>query len=103
MSEAQLEHSETILHNVHSGDTCKGRPCTIHNRSDHCMRDFPQHWRSDRRIMERICPCGIGHPDPDSPWHLMPNDDGTHGCCGHCRPGGYEMMQSFNKVNVDRY
>ena len=64
----KLEHTETVLHNVHSPSACAGANCTIHNRSDHHMRSFPQHWRSDRGIMERICPHGVGHPDPDSPW-----------------------------------
>ena len=78
-----LEHSNTTLCNVHNHTECAGRPCTIHNRTDHHMRSFPQHWRSDRGIMERICPHGVGHPDPDSPWE---NDshEWIHGCDGCC-------------------
>jgi hypothetical protein len=77
----KLEHSDRYLVNVHDPALCKGQRCTIHNRSDHSMRSFPQHWRDDRGIMERTCPCGIGHPDPDSPWA---NDsyEWVHGCCG---------------------
>jgi len=75
-----LEHTDISVSNVHSEEQCKGQPCTIHNRSDHNMRHFPQHWRSDRRIMERICPHGVGHPDPDE---IDP--DTTHGCDGCCR------------------
>lgn len=81
------------LHNVHLPDRCYGRPCVIHNPSDHHMRDWPLHWRDDRGICERICPCphgpgahddgshcghGIGHPDPDQ------LGDGVHGCDGCC-------------------
>lgn len=29
------------------------------------MREWPMNWRSDRGIMERICPHGVGHIDPD--------------------------------------
>jgi hypothetical protein len=80
-----LEHSDEALTNTHPATACNGQWCTIHNRSDHHMRQLPQHWRSDRGIMERICPHGIGHPDPDSPW---PNESSnwTHGCDGCCDP-----------------
>jgi hypothetical protein len=66
---------------VHSKDKCKGSHCTIHNHSDHHMKDWPQNWREDRGIMERICPHGIGHPDPDDP-----TTDRIHGCDGCCIP-----------------
>lgn len=74
-----LEHSDIHLSGVHDPNLCAGRPCTIHNRSDHHMRHMPQHWRNDRRIMERICQHGIGHPDPDE---IDP--DTIHGCDGCC-------------------
>ena len=38
----------------------------------------------DRRIMERICPHGVGHPDPDD----VLNQDRVHGCDGCCRELG---------------
>lgn len=79
----RLEHSSEILFNVHTVDSCAGTYCTIHNRSDHAMRGFRQHWREDRMIMERICPHGIGHPDPDSPWESG-SYEWVHGCCGCC-------------------
>lgn len=73
------------LINVHSYDQCAGEFCCIHNPSDHHMKDWPQNWRGDRGIMERMCPCGIGHPDFDDPiFKLFPYED-VHGCCGHCR------------------
>jgi hypothetical protein len=78
-----LEHTDLILNFVHHPDKCATEYCTIHNRSNHSMRSFPQHWRSDRGIMERTCPHGVGHPDPDSPW--PPEDPNwVHGCCGRC-------------------
>lgn len=73
-----LEHTDTYL-SCHYDWQCKGEYCTMHNRSDHHMRSFPQYWRSDMGFMERTCPHGIGHPDPDEiakrPGH------GCDGCC----------------------
>jgi hypothetical protein len=82
VSEAHLEHSTRVIYNVHDPSECAGRPCAIHNRSDHHMRAFPQHWRDDRKLMERTCPHGVGHPDPDDI-----NPDHVHGCDGCCAPG----------------
>lgn len=53
------------LNNVHDVALCSGRPCVVHNPTDHHMRGFRLLWRNDRAIFERICPHGIGHPDPD--------------------------------------
>lgn len=74
---------------VHGIEDCKGRNCVIHNPSDHHMKDWPTHWRGDRQLMERICPCGIGHPDPDDlafkeSIGIDVETEGIHGCCGHC-------------------
>lgn len=75
-----LEHNEKYaIVRVHPETACAGEHCTIHNRSEHSMRSFPQHWREDRGIMERVCPHGVGHPDPDDI-----NVDGVHGCDGCC-------------------
>ena len=79
-----LEHSDVYFPFLHDKEKCAGQACTIHNRSDHSMRNFPQHWRGDRGIMERTCPHGIGHPDPDE-WQIVNGkDSGTHGCDGCC-------------------
>jgi hypothetical protein len=90
----QLEHSDEMLVNVHGPDRCVGEHCTVHNRSDHPLRAWPQHWRTDRSIMERLCPHGVGHPDPDNPW---PNNDsrwlhGCDGCCATMRPASAEAV-----------
>lgn len=79
-SSHRLEHSRQVVTNVHAPEQCAGRPCPIHNPSDHHMRSFPQHWRDDRGLMERICPHGVGHPDPDGL-----ESHGVHGCDGCCR------------------
>lgn len=78
----------TKLRNVHPEAACGDEVCVIHNPTDHHMRQMPLHWRNDRRIMERICEHGVGHPDPDhlprwqaSGWGYL----ATHGCCwGRC-------------------
>jgi hypothetical protein len=56
------------------------------------MSGFPQHFRLDRGLMERTCPHGIGHPDPDDLTfsQLMLSESeaearGVHGCDGCCR------------------
>lgn len=81
-----LEHTDTAISRVHPPAQCSGRHCTIHNRSNHRMRGWPQSYRSDTGVMERICEHGIGHPDPDSPW---PEGDRrwVHGCDGCCTRG----------------
>jgi hypothetical protein len=68
------------LRNVHTAGWCAGRPCVIHRPTRHHMRDWPLHWRADRRLCERTCPHGVGHPDPDE------IGDGAHGCDGCCAP-----------------
>ena len=78
-----LEHTDIYLTGHHI-DHCAGEYCTLHNRSNHSMRSFPQHWRGDRGVMERVCPHGIGHPDPDE-YKLFINEwEGVHGCDGCC-------------------
>lgn len=48
--------------------------------------------RTDRNnLMERVCPHGVGHPDPDSlEWlsRIGARDDGVHACDGCCQKGG---------------
>lgn len=50
---------------THPHTQCVGETCCIHNPSRHPLREAPLNWRADRHLMERICPHGIGHPDPD--------------------------------------
>lgn len=69
---------------THRRKKCRGELCCIHNPSDHPMRSFPQVWRRDRRIVERVCPHGIGHPDPDDLKVRIYPSEGVHGCDGCC-------------------
>lgn len=76
------------LHDVHAMDNCAGRPCVIHAPSDHHMRGWRLNWRNDRGIFERICPHGIGHPDPDQFDYWRERDamgEAVHGCDGCCQ------------------
>ena len=87
-----------LLVNVHPVDeNCIHYGCVIHQPSDHRMRDWPTHFRSDRELMERMCPHRIGHPDPDQLAFLartqgkqVAEAEGVHGCDGCCRGEGPE-------------
>ena len=78
------------IRNVHSPDRCAGERCCIHNPSSHSMRAFPQYFgRRGNRLMERKCPHGFFHPDPDDPlaksW--MDRRHNCDGCCRGCYTG----------------
>lgn len=77
---------------VHAATLCDpSEPCVIHRPSDHHMRDWPLHWRDDRKLMERLCAHGIGHPDPDdiafkrrALGDRRADAEAVHGCDGCC-------------------
>lgn len=90
MDLSTLENTDTRMW-THRETECapEGEACTIHRRSDHHMRDWPQQWRGDRMIMERYCPHGVGHPDPDETFIRAGGRTDTsivHGCDGCCTP-----------------
>lgn len=60
-----LENSGIHVGGVHHSARCEGRPCTIHNRSDHALRSWPQVWHLGRVM--RVCEHGGWHKDPDEP------------------------------------
>ena len=75
------------LVNVHGPSMCEGRPCVMHHPSDHHMLQWPTNWRDDARLMERLCPHGIGHPDPDDVAYQATVGRewvAVHGCDGCC-------------------
>lgn len=81
------------LGGVHGPEYCAGDRCAIHGDPQHPMSEFPRLWRQDRGIVERICPHGIGHPDPGQYdyWATVYADDAMalsaqmmHGCDGCC-------------------
>lgn len=83
---------------THTPDQCEGRLCDVHNRrGEGEQATWPLNWRSDRGIMEVICPCGTGHPTPAQEqflyWLSMTDQmdlrtataELVHGCCViHC-------------------
>jgi hypothetical protein len=74
---------------THDETQCGGEHCCIHNPSEHHMRTWPLNWRNDTGVMERICPHGVGHPDPDDDAHNVRIGREyltVHGCDGCCRP-----------------
>lgn len=81
----RLQDGEVV--NAHGVADCE-KPCPIHWPRPHHMRSWPQHWRGDRRIIERLCDHGVGHPDPDDK-----SRDKIHGCCGCCVGAGPELFE----------
>lgn len=77
----------TLLLNVHARADCQ-MGCPLHGPSMHRMRAWPLSYRSDRRIFERLCVDGVGHPDPDSvifhAYALKDPSQHRHGCDGCC-------------------
>lgn len=82
-----VQVGDATLVNVHPPERCAGQPCVVHRPSAHHMRAWTLNWRGDRGLMERICPCGVGHPDPDDMAYQVSVGrawQGTHGCDGCC-------------------
>lgn len=93
---------------VHSVDKCAGEFCCVHNASPHHMRTWQLHFRTDKPgcLAERICPHGIGHPDPDSVAFIhrrllgigadmeQYTDVLTHGCDGCCHPPALPPLET---------
>jgi hypothetical protein len=92
LDHVKLEHTHKWLY-THTADRCAGQQCTIHNRSDHHMRKYPQHWREDRTIMERICEHGVGHPDPDEYRINVLSATSAHYCDGCCASVEWDKEQ----------
>jgi hypothetical protein len=87
------------------------------------MKDWHTHWRDDRKLMERICPHGVGHPDPDDLAYkktvfekqakeLFDNEknrkeyvkdllkiESIHGCDGCCNPKRFKnALNTFLRI-----
>ncbi len=97
----KLDSGQVIT--THDASKCKGQYCCIHNPSNHHMRDWPMHWRDDTGVMERICPCGVGHPDPDDLAYNIKIGQarkGVHGCCGCCNPETLKVSPKARLVDT---
>jgi len=72
---------------THDAEACEGSFCSVHNPSDHPLNTAPLFWDSARRIMMRVCPCGIYHPDRDHLFFVMKHSivlgalQAMHECC----------------------
>src|SRR5882757_11404985 len=92
-----------VVWNVHKKETCAGENCTIHNPSDHPLKDAFILIRSDPYkygLIERICVHGIGHSDPDSVAFYARQGAhglGVHGCDGCCN-GTYEEILYIQEI-----
>lgn len=79
------------LVNTHPESSCAGQSaCPLHNPTDHHMRGWEVVWRDDTGVLERLCPHGIGHPDPDQFPYWDANGmeaRAVHGCDLCCKPG----------------
>jgi hypothetical protein len=84
------EVANGTISRVHEPTVCAGENCCIHNPSNHTMVTFPQHFgRRGTVFMERECPHGFFHPDPDDPKSKDWVERRHHcdGCCKGCYPG----------------
>jgi hypothetical protein len=75
-----------VLDGVHPAEVCSA-PCPLHSPSVHRMASWCLYWRDDSRLFERICPHGVGHPDPDDLAFKRSHGNphyGVHGCDGCC-------------------
>lgn len=81
---------------THARRDCLGQHCVIHSPSGHHMANWNINIRLDKHALaERLCPHGVGHPDPDSlafyerVWldkMFAQYALGLHGCDGCCIP-----------------
>ena len=92
MTDIWVSDHGLVLQDVHPETACEGRGCCLHHPSDHHMKTWRLNWRGDHGLMERICPHGIGHVDPDDLAYRMStfHSDADvsrwsqHGCDGCC-------------------
>jgi hypothetical protein len=95
----QLENSSMRLA-VHIPEKCETEVCTIHKRTDHSMRRYPQMWRTDMKMMYRVCPHHLFHPDPDEYKIVEGIVDGVHECDGCCIQFS-DVEPEYNKIESE--
>lgn len=90
-----LESGQILKH--HTKYMCTGE-CCLHGTSPYDFCKKPRLWRSDRGIIEHLCPHGIGHPCAAGLAHANAmaalgrgyGGDDVHGCDGCCTGEGPE-------------
>jgi hypothetical protein len=89
MENVTLQGTNRVL-SIHNAKDCSGW-CAFHRPVPAVSNDWPMHWREDRGILERICPChGIGHPDASQMLYMRSQGRGyenVHGCTTTCECG----------------
>jgi hypothetical protein len=89
---------------IHARANCTP-PCPFHAPSDHPLRDAPIHIRLDKAgLVERICPHGVGHDDPDSVAYMQAHGAkwaGVHGCDGCCTDDRHTTARSIGLINAN--
>ena len=92
---------------VHDESECANEHCCFHNPSPHHMVDWPMVMRCDIGVplVERTCPHGVGHPDPDSlVWvkSIGKEGYGVHGCDGCCAaPDKDDGLDDYQRERQD--
>lgn len=91
-----MEHESHLIESgqvvaTHLQEQCFGEWCAIHHPQPGPWGEWPRLWREDRGIMERICPCGVGHPVAEMYDWAIESGRGfelVHGCCSEhqCSP-----------------
>lgn len=91
----QLENTDKILH-VHEDIRCNGKPCAVHNRTEHGLRLMAQTWDPGSRTYFRVCEHGDSHPDPDWAWwqNSIGNSEAANHTCDGCCLGHYYHYNS---------
>jgi hypothetical protein len=88
MEQHILESGQSLQ--THPRTACLGTWCCIHAQMPGPWSAWPRLWREDMGIMERVCPCGVGHPVAEMYEHaIFLNREYmlVHGCCGcPCSP-----------------
>lgn len=77
---------DVVLHH-HGPDECWGDWCCLHKPSKHNLSEAPLRWNDNQRLMERLCPHGLGHPDPDglaAERRIGRDPVAAHDCDGCC-------------------
>jgi hypothetical protein len=87
---------------THNSLECLGQWCAIHRPMPGPWKSWPRWWRDDKQIMERICPCGIGHPVAEMQEHAIRIGETwrlVHGCCG-CPCGARALTDKTDIIPI---
>lgn len=93
---------------THGRDQCAGQYCSLHNPSDHPLRDATIKWDRTRNLMVRFCNHGFWHPDADdiafkhrstgAHWAAACERHECDGCCGS--PAGITLSRKTIEARV---